>query len=151
MTIPKQDTVIVGLADITGFAKACRHKPDLEVFHTLNTFYNLVGQVLEPTDGRIIKFMGDAALVMFPQHQPRQAMAALQKMVDHAAAMLAEFDDQCTLRFKAHVGPVAMGPMGPDQRFDIIGGTLNELFLMPWDGPTLSTELEALLQSLPEN
>ena len=38
MKEPQECRVVIGLADITGFAKACENKPDIETFEMLNKF-----------------------------------------------------------------------------------------------------------------
>jgi adenylate cyclase len=138
--------MVVGLADIAGFAKACKSKSDLETFSMLNTFYDLVGNIIRNADGTVVKFMGDSALVLFPEDKAKQAVDSLRELSFEAARIWAEFDERCKVRIKAHVGSVVIGLIGPDQRLDVIGNTLNQLFLMPWDGPELSDELKQLVE-----
>jgi class 3 adenylate cyclase len=137
--------MVVGLADIAGFAKACKGKSDLETFSMLNTFYDLVSNIIRKGDGTVVKFMGDSALVLFPEDKAKQAVDSLRELSIAAARIWAEFNEKCTVRIKAHVGSVVIGLMGPDQRLDVIGNTLNQMFLMPWDGPELSAELKQLV------
>ncbi len=146
MTEPKECRMVVGIADIAGFAKACESKTDLETFTMLATFYSFVGNVVGKADGTVIKFMGDSALVVFPEDKDRQAVASLQELTSTTDGAWSEFGEKCTVRTKAHVGSVALGPMGPDNRLDVIGNTLNQLFRMPWNGPELSDELKQLME-----
>ena len=146
MKEPQECMVVIGLADITGFAKACENKPDIETFEMLNKFYGFIGKVIGKADGTVIKFMGDSALVMFPEDKAKQAVASLRELASTTDGVWYKFDEKCSVRTKAHVGSVVIGQMGPDGRLDVIGNTLNRLFLMPWDGPELSDELKQLVE-----
>jgi len=146
MTEPKQCKMIVGLIDINGFAKACERKSDLDMFNMLNDFYNLVGNVIGKTDGTIVKFMGDSALIMFPEDKAKQAVVSLREVSSSVENIWKEYDEICKVRLKVHVGPVVVGAMGPEGRLDVIGKTLNQLFLMYRDGPELSNELKQLVE-----
>ncbi len=146
MTAPQESRMVVGLADIAGFAKACESKSDVETFEMLNQLYMLVGNVIHKAGGSVVKFMGDSALVVFPESDAKQGVAALRELASSSSDVCASFDRTCTVRIKAHVGSVVSGPMGPDNRFDVIGNTLNQLFLMPWDGPDASAELKSLVE-----
>ena len=146
MTKPKQCRMVVGLIDIAGFPKVIENKSDLEMCNMLNDFYNLVGNVIGKAKGTVVKFMGDCGLVMFPEDKAKLAVASLRELSSLAKDIWTEFDEICTVRIRAHVGPVVMGYMGPEGRLDVIGNTINQLFLMPQDGQELSNELKQLVE-----
>jgi class 3 adenylate cyclase len=130
MEAPVQETLIIATADVAGFAKACRGRSDVEVFRMLDRVYGLVGTVIGQAGGTVVKFIGDCALVVFPQDKPDAAVAALRELRAEAQPLWSDFGAPCAVRVKAHIGPVACGPIGPDRRFDVVGKSVNDLFLM---------------------
>lgn len=146
MDRPKQCRMVVGLIDIAGFAKACELKSDLEIFNKLNEFYNLVGNVIGKVNGTVVKFMGDSALIIFPEDKAKQAVVSIHEISSSAKDIWTKFDETCVVRIKAHCGSVVVGPMGQEEQLDVIGNTVNQLFLMSWDGPELSNELKQLTE-----
>jgi class 3 adenylate cyclase len=138
--------LIAAVADIAGFMRAARGKSNLDTFRMLDEFYHLVEEVVPEAGGKVVKYIGDAALIVFPEDAARQAVGALRKLREEAQRLWTEFDATCEVRTKAHVGEAACGPLGPAQRFDVIGHFLNELFLMHSKEPeALSEELRRLI------
>jgi class 3 adenylate cyclase len=123
--------MVVATADIAGFAKASKNKTDLDQFNMLNEFYALVGNVVSQARGFIVKFLRDEALIAFPEAKAKEAVDALHALLAQAPTIWSQLDATCRLRINAHVGPLACDPIGPDQKFDVIGNTVNELFMMP--------------------
>jgi len=139
---------VVATADIAGFCRACQGKSDLDTFLMLDKFYHLVDELTTDAGGKVLKFMGDAALMVYPENNAEEAVASFESLKSEAEAIWADFGETCVLRIKAHVGSVVCGPMGPKKQFDAIGKTLNELFRMPWDGTGISSELAEYLERI---
>jgi len=150
---PSERRMILAEADITGFARTCREMSDREVFEMLDEFYELTGSVVEASGGRIVKFMGDSALIVFPADAAPAAVESLRQLKARTEEWVAAFNPASGLRLKAHVGQVVCGPMGTaaDKRFDVIGKAVNELFMMPWDELALSDDLHQLLAETSDN
>lgn len=143
---PIECRLVIALADVVGFAKMSRTRSNLEAFAMLQEFYELVGDIVEGTSGRVVKFIGDAALIVFPETRANEAVAALRELKARAHTIWSTFDATCALHIKADVGTVACGPLGgrDNKRFDVIGSLVDDLFLRSWDAPELSAELEQL-------
>lgn len=146
MTGPRESTLVLAIVDVAGFCQACESKSDLQTFNTLNEFYRLVVTVSGKADGTVVKFMGDCALLVFPADRAQEAISSLRELKPLADEIWSDFDAKCAVRMKAHLGSVVIGPLGPDNRLDVIGNALNHLFLMPWDGQELSAELRQHLE-----
>ncbi len=146
MKEPTTSTFVLAVADITGFAKACRAKFDVDMFVMLDRFYHATADAIAPSGGKLVKAMGDAILMVFPEQKAKQAASCLHELQNKVQTVWSEFGTDCTVRIHAHVGTVASGPIGPGQQFDIVGNPVNELFLMPWDGPMFSAELTSLIK-----
>ena len=148
VTEPTDLTVVLSLADVTGFARACRDRSDLETFRLLDRLYEMAGAAAAAAGGRLVKPMGDAVLMVFPVEQARPAVAALQGLKQKADACWSEIRAESRLQIKAHTGSVTCGLMGAagDKRFDVIGRTVNDLFLMPREEFAVSPALRQLLE-----
>ena len=46
----------------------------------LDKFYGLVGDAVDDAGGKVVKFMGDAALMVFPEDSTREAVEALRTL-----------------------------------------------------------------------
>ena len=138
--------VIVATSDIAGFARAAQAKSDRKTFAMLTEFYEIVGSIVEHGGGQVVKFMGDAALMIFPVARSTEAVRALRSLREKTGDCLTRFSPDCQLRVKTHVGSVMCGVLGTasEKRFDVIGKTVNELFKMPSGDFVLSTELKKL-------
>ena len=147
MTEPKECRMILAAADVAGFVKICKQKTDLEVFKMLDVYYKLVGDIVGNAGGVVIKTLGDEVLVVFPEEKGNEAVEALRELVAGAKSIWNEFGVECVLRAKAHIGNLVFGPIGPDQRSDIIGNAVNQLFLMKYSGDLfLSEEFKKILK-----
>ena len=96
-----------------------------EVFARLDEFYQLTEDVVEAAGGLVIRFMGDAALVVFPGELADAGVGALLDLKCRTDGWLAERRLPNRLHVNAHVGPVTLGPMGRRRTLDVIGHTVN--------------------------
>ena len=145
MKEPTTSTLVLAVAEIAGFSRVCRHKFDVDTFAMLDRFYHATADVIATSGGSLVKSMGDAVLMVFPEEKAKQAASCLLELQDRVQTVWSEFGTECTVRIHAHFGTVAAGPIGPAQPFDIVGNPVNELFLMPWDGPMFSEEMTRLI------
>jgi class 3 adenylate cyclase len=144
-TSPRSVRLIIAVADITGFAKACALRSDRLTFEWLAEFYEFVGDVVGSAGGRVVKFMGDAALNIFTADAARPAIA----LQEQAMELLSRLDSNCHLHIKAHVGDLECGPLGvaAEKRFDVVGQAMFDLFRTPSGEFTVSTDLQTLLDA----
>ena len=135
--------LIVAFFDLSGFARASRGFDTRELFDLLDQYYEFVGGTLAPAGGTVVKFMGDAGLVVYP---PEAADAAVRSMMSLRAEGDAWLSDRgCASRhvIKAHVGPVVCGRVGTreNKRFDVFGLTVNTAAMLPSHGLAISPGL----------
>lgn len=145
---PVELELIVAFGDLTGFARACRGRSSREVWDLMAGYYALAGDTLAAGGGRVVKFIGDAFLAVFPADDPRRAVAALDATRTAAAAHFRARGLPCALRVKAHVGMVTAGPLGTRDRqaFDVLGAEVNTAALLPDGDLVLSTLLQERLR-----
>ncbi len=121
--------MVVGFADLTGFAAGCRERDNLAVAAALQRHYERVAALVSGGGGRVVKFIGDAVLFCFPEGQETAALACARRMVADVPQGIA-CDLGCAemrLGVSLHAGEVAAGEFGPAGRtaFDIIGDAVN--------------------------
>ncbi len=151
LTEPTDASMVLALADIEGFNKVAQAKSSAETFAMLEEFYELVGKVVVDAGGKVVKFIGDAALVVFPVEQAAEAVVALEHLQDVAQTIWPHHDGICAVRILAHVGTVTCALAGEsgNKRFDVFGSAVNELFLMEPHEFGVSPKLQALLPPPP--
>jgi adenylate cyclase len=133
---------LVACSDLTGYARLSGAKSDEEIFQLLSGYYELVGDAITPAMGRVVKFMGDAALMLFPETDADAGVRALLTLQADGDRFLSERGVPCRHRIRVHFGPVCFGLIGTrtDKRPDILGSAVNTLFLLRTTGFALTPE-----------
>lgn len=123
---------LVACSDLTGFAKLTSKLSEEELFQFLSDYYEFVGDTIASSSGKVIKFMGDAALMLFPEQQSDAGIRVLLKLQQSGDEFLSSRGASCRHHIRAHFGPVQVGELGTrdDKRIDVIGSTVNTLFLL---------------------
>jgi adenylate cyclase len=118
--------LLVAFADLSQFASVTRRLGD-RAADVLDGYYEIVGERLVAAGGRVVKFIGDAALVVFPEARADEAVNALLDLKAEVDGWFSAQGLDCRLTVKAHVGRVVAGPYGArgDKRFDVIGEAVN--------------------------
>ena len=146
-TSPLQLEVLVALCDWNGFARYCQGRTSADIFAELNAFYLRTDQTVEAAGGLVIKFMGDAVLVVFPRELAGQGILTLVDYKKTTDAHFREGQIACTFHVNCHFGEVTMGKMGHIERLDVIGDTVNRLAAMPCKTFGLTREAFAQLSA----
>ncbi len=145
ITLPADcKTVTLGVAffDLSRMAEWANANEDARVASFLNRFYQLSADALEPAGGRIVKFMGDAGIVVCPEESVEKLIFALVDLAADVRACGRSFEIDTYLNISIHVGPVLAGSFGPEgfERYDVIGKTVNIAARLGRRGVTLSTQ-----------
>ena len=140
---PTETEALVAFFDLTAFAKSVKNDSSHEVFDFLSDYYELVGEMIESAGGTIIKFIGDAGLVVFPSSKVNEGVIALKKVKDQGDAWLSQRNRASKTVVKIHYGPVTCGPLGTrtEKRLDIIGVTVNTAALLHSKGFAMSAQV----------
>ena len=133
---------LVACSDLTGYAKLSAKMTEAEIFQLLSDYYELVGEVVEPAQGQVIKFMGDAALLLFPEEAADAGVRALLDLQARGDSFLAARGIACRHHIRAHFGPMYTGPLGTrgEKRTDILGRTVNTMFMLKTSGFAVTPE-----------
>ncbi len=104
------------------------------VFHMLDDLARLAQELIIPAQGRLIKLLGDSALIVFPEKNSDAGINIMMELQNKGERLLARYSP-LTLSVFCHVGDVTIGPMGPHRQLDIIGKAVNTLFKLEHDYP----------------
>ncbi len=136
------ETLGIVFFDLSRITEWASSKEDVLVARFIQEFYELAAKHIEPAGGRIVKFMGDAGLVVFPTERVEDGIFALCAFAQEARKRASEFGLDTYLNVNVHVGPVLAGQFGPPsiERFDVIGKAVNIAARLGRRGITLSPQ-----------
>jgi adenylate cyclase len=139
-TSRQESPFLVVFADLTRFGAQSQRLRDVELADTLDEYYRLVADAVTTAGGRPVKFIGDAALAVFPETGVDPGVSAVLDLKSAVDRLMATRGWDCRLVVKAHFGTVVAGPFGPrgSERFDVIGKTVNTAATLDASGVTLS-------------
>ena len=138
------ETVTLGVAffDLSRIGEWSSSNEDALVAGFFQEFYLLAAGRIEAAGGRIVKFMGDAGLAVWPDESVERGIFALADLAREAREGARKYGLDTYLNVNVHVGPVIAGSFGPAgaERFDVIGKTVNVAARLGRRGLTLSPQ-----------
>ena len=119
--------LLVAFFGLTGLTRFARDPQLQEVFDTLSAYFEFVGDIIEDSGGKVVKFIGDEGLIVYPADNVNGGVLALMTLKDSGDAWLAERNMPCRNIVQVHFGPVVCGLIGTrsDKSFDVYGETVN--------------------------
>jgi adenylate cyclase len=131
MEIRETKLVLVS-ADLAGYTRCAAALDAMSVARFLDAWYRACAIIIRQHSGRVIKFIGDGVLAVFPEERAVDAVDACEQMIEAVRAMRGEHGMKVELGANVHVAVVAEGDYGPDddRRYDVLGSGVNHLFLM---------------------
>jgi adenylate cyclase len=104
-----------------------RTEDDARVADLMDRYYELVAEHAASGGGRVVKFIGDGALLVFPCERADDAVEALGKLKAAVDAWLATERWESRLVVKLHAGTVIAGEYGARaaKQFDVLGDAVN--------------------------
>ncbi len=137
------EALFIAALDISNFTRSVRGMTDEAIVEICDRFYLEVGTAAAASGGRVVKVIGDGALLAWPAASADAATAALVKLRSTVERSLRTGGlEISTLVIRAHAGTVVAGQFGPPQgrAFDIIGNDVNTVFQLPARTISLSSE-----------
>jgi class 3 adenylate cyclase len=134
--------LLIAFIDLTRFAAQSQRTDDLELAETIDAYYEHVSAAVRAGGGSVVKFEGDAALIVFPATGVDRGVETLLALKDSVDDLVIHRGWECRLIAKVHFGTVIVGPFGAvgDKRPDIIGRAVNVAAMLDATGVTLSVE-----------
>ena len=137
-----QKNLLVVFCDLTNYAKISQKTDEIEVYNYLSRVYELIGEIIEASNGQVIKFIGDAALITFGENDVDKGIIALKKLKTEIDTYNQKIKYESQLIIKAHFGQVICGMVGTknDKKYDIFGNVVNIAATLPSNGYAISVE-----------
>ena len=142
-----EQSVLILFADITRFTVNSRATPDAALADLLDGYYRHAESLVSGSGGRVVKFMGDAFLAVWPEAGSGEAVAALRALKRDIDAWWAGKGWDSRVVLKAHFGRAVVGPFGAAARFDVIGNEVNVAATLPARTVSLSAEAFRCLEA----
>jgi class 3 adenylate cyclase len=142
MENPKQKNLLISFCDLTNFGKISREVNETDVFNYLSKIYEIIGEIIESSNGQVIKFIGDAALIIFEEININTGIIALKKLKTEVDEYNRKNNYDSRLIVKAHFGQVIAGMIGTknDKRYDILGNEVNIAATIKSNGYAISVD-----------
>ena len=137
---PIDTRVLVGFTDLIRWFQNTRGRPSAEVFAEIGDFYRKIDAAVDDVGGTVIKYLGDAALVVFPEELADVGIMALLQLKREVDASFRQRRIDSGMHVNCHFGEVTMGKLGSVDRLDVIGETVNVCATLPHQGVTLSPQ-----------
>ena len=150
ITSPTKIDLIVALSGLNGFTRFINNNINInDLFNFMSEYYELVHDVIDPSEGTIIKFMGDSCLMAYNLESSDKAALALMELKEFGDKWIQGRGANCRHIIKAHIGSVLCGRIGNkyNKRFDIFGPTVNTTFRLNSNGFAMTPQLFRTLSS----
>jgi len=143
LTSPVELELVVSFFDLSRFGRFVRTLSPTDGFEFVSAYYEVVGDIVERDGGVIIKFIGDAGLVVYPGDNADQAVLHLRELKDKGDEWLQSYGADCRHIIKAHIGPVMCGPVGTkrEKRFDVFGEAVMTAAVLKSNGFAITPQL----------
>jgi len=135
--------LLIMFIDLSAFSAVSQRVDDGQICELLDTFYERVARIMATAGGRVVKFIGDAALVVFPEPAIDTGVRALLELKEDVDRAMSARGWECRLSARAHFGTAIAGEFGPDddRRYDVVGRAVNATAMIRSSGAiTLSGE-----------
>ena len=134
--------LLIAFADLTRYAAQSLRISDETLAQTMDAHYERIAARIEPAGGSVVKFIGDAALVVFPVESVDRGVQALLDLKEEVDHWFEAIGWECRMMVKIHFGPAIAGPYGASgaKRFDVLGRSVNAAAMLDSTGVALSAE-----------
>ena len=129
---PIKANLLICFYDLSRFADIAKKFDGLEGFDVLNGMAVTVIRSIKKTRGRVIKFIGDAGLIVFPEDSVDEGVLALLKLRDEIIEYFKTRGVNVKLHVGVHFGEVVIGPFGedPNRSIDVGGDSVNRASML---------------------
>lgn len=120
------------VVDLTGYAGGFRTRSDAETASFLQAYYRLVDEHVGGRGGRVVKFIGDAVLAVFPPDEVPAAVDAVVALERAVRALARQEGLDCRMGANLNVGDVIAADFGVGEarRPDVVGRVVNQTSLL---------------------
>ena len=116
---------LICFTDMTGFAQAAKTLGTEAAVEMLRGLAIMMDDHLKPTPGWIVKYIGDASLIVFPDEWVDRGVSALLELKNACDAYLSDRDLPNRITFAMHFGEIMVVRLPPVEGLDIMGDAVN--------------------------
>jgi adenylate cyclase len=134
--------LLIVFADLARFAAQSSRVSDEKLAETIDAHYERVAARVEPVGGKVVKFIGDAALIVFTSDAIDEGVRVLLDLKEEVDMAFDAIGWECRMMIKIHFGLAIAGPYGARgaKRYDVIGKSVNAAAMLDSTGVALSVE-----------
>ena len=123
---PTSGEFLVGFTDLRSFLRVAKSLgSSVMIFEFMDRLAYTMESVVSESSGRIIKYIGDAALIVYPGEEADGGVRNLIRLKDAVDAHMEGSGHGSRLTVSVHFGEATIGPFASDRRLDIYGETVN--------------------------
>jgi class 3 adenylate cyclase len=115
-------------ADLTGYMRAGSQLDALQLAEALARLYASWQRSVTDSGGRVVKFMGDACLAVFPEDGGPKALECATALTTKISDVRLPWDARVNVAL--HCAVVAEGYFAEGAAYDVVGSGVNYLFTM---------------------
>ncbi len=144
------EPLVIAFLDVSLFSQTARGLEDEAVASLLDEFYRSFDDCATSSGGRVVKFLGDGALLVWPQALADAAVDALLSLRETVAGQLARRGHKGQLVVRVHAGSAIVGEFGGPNSlaFDVIGRDV--ITAAKLDAKTMSVSADAFRKLSPK-
>jgi class 3 adenylate cyclase len=116
--------------DITGFGAFMKNRPAADTLSLMKDVAALVTGHVASCGGLVVKYLGDEALVIFPEESVDTGVRCIMELEKALLDYFGKKDLANRISTAMHFGEAAMGKLPPFDTWDIYGRDVNLLFLL---------------------
>ena len=146
--VRSQQALVIGVFDLSGFLKAIREFDDARLSDVVDRVYTTIAEAVTGSGGRVVKYLGDGALAVWPSERADDAVVAAMAMRGRIVTVVDAFGLKSEMVCRFHHADVMAGEFGPDRGVDIMGGAVFTTFRLP--ARTISVSVEAFRSLSPD-
>ena len=122
--------LVILVVDLAGTTRLISQMDAGELAELINTFFAACGDAVTAHGGRIVTFLGDGCLAVFPEGAGVDAIDAAADLRNAMNDIGKEFDVSLELGVNVHQAIVAEGDYEPDGRYNVMGTGVVHTFRM---------------------
>jgi class 3 adenylate cyclase len=145
-SIMKVEKLIIAFVDVSGYAKYSKERPPDDIFNTMSRYCAFADELITASKGKIVKFIGDELLVIFPESIYKDIKTVLGNIKSALENWFFDKIPNIEINIKAHIGDVACGVIKTvnNEWFDVYGEAVNTAALLNGCGIVFSPDLEQI-------
>ncbi len=122
--------VVTVVVDLAHFTRAVAGMDSVAIAGVIDRYYTEASSIVNDHGGRVVKYLGDGCLAVFPADRALDAVTAVELLGGRVRAIAAEMDLELDMGANVHACTVAEGQFGVDKSYDIVGPGVIHAFRM---------------------